>query len=110
MTLINRVANLISNITLNLLYGAKVSDVNTGHKVFKREVFNHVKITSDNFTFETEITAKLLNLGYKIHEIPITYAARSKKEGKKITWSEALKMYWGIIKYKSSNIHRLSKK
>lgn len=105
MALINRIANLISNITLNLLYGAKISDVNTCHKAFKREVFDKIKITSENFTFETEITAKLLNLGYEIYEMPIKYTARSKEEGKKITWLKAWQMYWGIIRYKlgSSN-------
>jgi len=100
MALMNRIANIISNITLNLLYGAKISDVNTGHKIFKREVFDRIQLMSENFMFETEITAKLLNLGYQIYEVPINYIARSKKDGKKITWLKALQMYWGIIKYK----------
>jgi len=101
MAPINRIANIISNITLNLLYGTKISDVNTGHKIFRREVFDRIQIMSENFMIETEITAKLLNLGYEIYEVPIDYAARSKKDGKKITWSKALQMYWGIIKYRS---------
>ncbi len=100
MALINRIANMISNITLNLLYGTRISDVNTGHKIFRREIFDRIQIASNGFTLETEITAKLLNLRYKIYEVPITYVARSKKEGKKIRWLEALAMYWGIIKYK----------
>jgi len=99
MHLINRIANIVSNITLNLLYNTKISDVNTGHKVFKRDVLNDIKLISENFTFETEITAKLLNRGYEIYEVPIGYDARSKKEGKKISWLKALQMYWGIIKY-----------
>lgn len=100
MAVINRIANMISNITLNLLYGTRISDVNTGHKIFRREIFDRIQIASKDFTFETEITAKLLNLGYVIYEVPIGYVARSKKEGKKITWLAALEMYWGIIKYK----------
>jgi len=99
MHLINRIANIVSNITLNLLYNTKISDVNTGHKVFKRDVLNDIKLISENFTFETEITAKLLNRGYEIYEVPIEYDARSKKEGKKMNWLKALQMYWGIIKY-----------
>jgi len=99
MHLINRIANIVSNITLNLLYNTKISDVNTGYKVFKRNVLNDIKLISENFTFETEITAKLLNRGYEIYEVPIEYDARSKKEGKKMNWLKALQMYWGIIKY-----------
>lgn len=99
MHLINRIANIVSNITLNLLYNTKISDVNTGYKVFKRDVLNDIKLISENFTFETEITAKLLNRGYEIYEVPIEYDARSKKEGKKINWPKAFQMYWGIIKY-----------
>lgn len=100
MHFINIIANIVSNITLNLLYSTKISDVNTGYKMFKRNVLNNIKLISNNFTFETEITAKLLNRGYKIYEVPIEYDARSKKEGKKISWLKALQMYWGIIKYR----------
>ena len=104
MHLINRIANIVSNITINLLYNTKISDVNTGYKIFKRDVLNDIKLISKNFTFETEITAKLLNRGYKIYEVPIEYDARSKKEGKKMGWLKALQMYWGIIKYRFENI------
>lgn len=104
MHLINRIANIVSNITINLLYNTKISDVNTGYKIFKRDVLNDIKLISKNFTFETEITAKLLNRGYKIYEVPIGYDARSKKEGKKMGWLKALQMYWGIIKYRFENI------
>ena len=100
MHFINRLANIISNATVNLLFNAKISDVNTGYKVFRKSVLNDIGITSKEFVFETEITAKLLNRGYKIYEVPITYTARSKEEGKKITWPKALQMYWGIIKYR----------
>ena len=100
MRFINRIANIVSNITLNLLYNTKISDVNTGHKVFKRDVLNNIKLISENFTFEAEITAKLLNRGYEIYEVPIGYTARSKKEGKKMGWLKALQMYCGIIRYR----------
>jgi hypothetical protein len=63
-------------------------------------VLNDIRIKSSCFAFETEITAKLLNRGYKIYEVPITYIARSRKEGKKITWAKALQMYWNIVKFR----------
>ena len=100
MHFINRIANIISNITVNLLFNAKISDINTGYKAFRKNVLNDIRITSMGFAFETEVTAKLLNKGYKIFEVPITYTARTKKEGKKITWPKALWMYWKIIEYR----------
>jgi len=100
MRFINRIANIVSNITLNLLYNTEISDVNTGYKVFRRDVLSDIKLISKNFTFEAEITAKLLNRGYSIYEVPIGYTARSKKEGKKMGWLKALQMYCGIIRYR----------
>lgn len=100
MHFVNRFANNISNLTVNLLFHTKISDINTGYKVFKKHVLADIKITSMGFAFETEATTKLLKKGYKICEVPITYAARSKEEGKKITWLQALSMYWKIIECK----------
>lgn len=108
MRFVNKMANIVSTLTVNLLFNAKITDVNTGYKVFRKNALNNIKLISKNFIFETEITAKLLNKGYKIHEVPINYTARSKKEGKKITWLDALQMYWGIIKYKFRPDHQIN--
>ncbi len=100
MTLINRAANILSNITFNLLFATHLSDMNTCYKVFRKEVIEDIRITSKNFGFDSEITAKVVQKGYHIHEVPINYAARSKKEGKKINWGTACQLYWGIIKHR----------
>ena len=100
---INKIANIISNITLNLLFNTKITDVNTCYKVFKKDVLKNISLDSNNFEFETEITAKLLKAGYRIQEVPIRYVARSKEEGKKMKWFDALMMYWGLIKYRFMN-------
>ena len=100
MHLINRIANIVTNATVNMLFNAKITDVNTCYKVFRKGALDDIKITSKDFTFDTEITAKLLNKGYKIYEVPIRYTARSKTEGKKITWLKALQTFWAIIRYK----------
>ncbi|MFH1782096.1 MAG: glycosyltransferase family 2 protein [Candidatus Omnitrophota bacterium] len=100
MRLVNRISNIISNVTLRLLYRTHITDVNTCYKAFRREVFKDISIDSKRFMMETEITGKLLKAGYDIQEVPISYRARSKKEGKKITWFGALQMYGGIIKYR----------
>lgn len=100
MEFINRFANMISNVTFSILYGQRITDINTCYKVFTRESFEGIKIESKNFAFETEITIKFLKKGLKIKEIPIHYQARSSQAGKKIRWSTALEMYWPIIKYR----------
>ncbi len=100
MKLINRIANRISTVTVNLLLGAQLTDVFCCHKVFRREVLNGINITSKNFAFDSELTVKLLGLGYKIEEVPIDYIARSKSDGKKMNWYFALQMYAGLLKYK----------
>ncbi len=95
-----RLANIFSNLTVNILYGAQLSDVNTCFKVFKKEVLKNMTITSANFSFEAEITAKLLKKGYSIQEVPIDYVARSKKSGKKMNWRTALEMYFALFQYR----------
>jgi len=98
--LINVAANKISNITLNCLYGTKVTDVNTCYKVFTRHAQEGITIKGKHFDMDTELTVKLLQKGLSIKEVPITYAPRSRSEGKKIKWSTALSMFWMIIKYR----------
>ena len=100
MTIINRLANLLTNKTLNLLYHARITDVNSGYKVFRREVLKDITITSNHFALETELTVKMLKKGYSIVEVPIHYSARTRAEGKKINWWTALKLYFGLFKYK----------
>ncbi|MBU0468695.1 MAG: glycosyltransferase family 2 protein, partial [Candidatus Omnitrophica bacterium] len=94
-------ANISSNIVFNLLFGTKITDINTCYKAFKKDVIKSITIESTDFTFETEVTSKLINRGEKIIEIPIDYVARSKEQGKKINWGKAWKMFWGMIKYKN---------
>ncbi|MDD4955650.1 MAG: glycosyltransferase family 2 protein [Candidatus Omnitrophica bacterium] len=98
MKFINYIANIISNITVNLISATSLTDINTGLKAFSREVLDDIEIVSEKFTFETEFTMKALKAGYRISEIPINYIARDK--GKKINWLDALKMYAGIIKFR----------
>jgi len=100
MEFVNRFANNISNRTINLLYGSKITDINTCYKVFTRQAFEGITIRGNHFSMDTEVTVKFLLKGYTIKEVPISYVARSRAEGKKIKWSTALVMYWQIIKYR----------
>jgi len=100
MLFINRFANMVSNLIFTLLYFYPLSDINTCFKVFRREVLDSFVIKSKKFEFETEVTAKIVKRGYKILEVPIEYIARSRRDGKKICWREALEMFWCILKYR----------
>lgn len=100
MALINRLANRISNFTINILFNCQLSDFHTCFKLFKKEVLSDIEIVSKNFSFDTEITAKLLDKGYQIFEVPIDYVARERGEGKKITWASALETYFFLLKYR----------
>lgn len=97
---VNRWANIISNMTFQLLYGKKITDINTCFKLFRAADIKALNIVSDHFAFETEVTAKLVRKGLKILEIPIAYEARSESEGKKINWLTALGMYGAIIRFR----------
>jgi len=99
MAFINRLANRISNITINLLYGTELSDIQTCFKVFKSDLVKNLQLSSDGFSLDTELTAKLLNQKHRIYEVPITYVARHRKEGKKMTWGKALTNYFALLRY-----------
>lgn len=94
-----RVANMMTNLTLNLIYRTKLSDINTCFKVFKKEALDGIDITSSHFGFDTEVTVKILKKGIRIHEIPIDYVGRSRQEGKKITFRTSFRSYLGILVY-----------
>ncbi len=98
MTFINRAANIFSNISFNLLYGTRLTDINTCYKTITKDALQGMRFSSTHFGFDGEVTAKLAKKGFRIMEIPIHYKARTKQEGKKIDWPKALKLYWTIIK------------
>lgn len=94
-----RLANLMTNWTLNWIFGCKMTDNNTCYKVFKKDVLSDIVITSTLFGFDCEVTVKLLQKGIHIHEIPIDYVARSKQEGKKINFVTSFGSYLQIFRY-----------
>lgn len=67
----------------NLLYNVKITDMETCYKAFKSEIIKRIKIESNRFDFEPEVTTKILKQGYHILEVPISYSGRKFKEGKK---------------------------
>lgn len=94
------VGNLALSLVTSLLYLRRITDMETGYKVFKKDVLNGINLRAKRFDFEPEITAKILKKGYRVLEIPITYACRDFKEGKKISWKDGLMALWFLLKYR----------
>jgi len=88
----------ILSFLTNLLYGSKLTDVYCGYKVFKTNILKNLKLVSNGFEIESELTVKSLKKGYKITEVPIDYFPRSFDQGKKIRLSNGLKAILIIIK------------
>jgi len=95
--------NLFLTLITNLLYGAKITDMETGYKVFKMEVIKNINLKAKRFDLEPEITAKILKRGYKIIEVPIDFVGRKFEEGKNITWRDGVKALYYLIKYRISD-------
>ena len=79
----------------NILNNQSITDAHTCYKVFPKEVISKIKLVEDGFSFCPEFSTKIVKLGYKIFEVPISYSSRSKKEGKKITYRDGFL----VIKY-----------
>jgi len=94
------IGNKILSIATTILYQKKVTDMETCYKLIKSDIIKNIKIDSNRFDFEPEITAKLLKKRYKIKEVPIEYNCRSFEEGKKITWKDGIKALYVLLKYR----------
>ncbi|MCX5813439.1 MAG: glycosyltransferase family 2 protein [Proteobacteria bacterium] len=93
------VGNKLITLLSNMLTDLNLTDMETCYKVFKKEMLEGIRIESDRFGFEPEITAKMARKGCRIYEVPISYYGRSYEEGKKITWRDGAKAVFTIIKY-----------
>ena len=93
-------ANRLLTLTTNLLYNTILTDMETGYKVFRREVVQGMRLRSNRFNFEPEFTAKILKRGWRVYEIPISFNPRSYAEGKKIRFRDALQAFWTLFRYR----------
>ncbi|MDA8355432.1 MAG: glycosyltransferase family 2 protein [Actinomycetota bacterium] len=94
------IGNRFLSLVTNILYRSTLSDMETCYKLFDRRVIEGLTIVSDRFDFEPEITAKVLRRGYRIYEVPISYAGREPDEGKKITWRDGVGALAALIRFR----------
>jgi len=92
------VGNRAVTFAANLLYNSWVSDMMTGQKAMSTELFRSLELRARGFAIEAEITARLLRGGVRIYEVPITYTARSREEGKKLTAVDGLRVVRTLLR------------
>jgi glycosyltransferase involved in cell wall biosynthesis len=85
------IGNKAVTLATNVLFDCFISDMETGYKVLRSELWKRLNLHGTRFDIEPEITARVLRLGYRIHEVPISYYARSRDEGKKLTWMDGVR-------------------
>jgi glycosyltransferase involved in cell wall biosynthesis len=91
----NTFLTFLSNATTNL----DLTDMETCYKVFRREIIQSIRLRSNRFGIEPEITAKVARRGYRIYEVPISYYGRDYWEGKKINWKDGFSALTTILRY-----------
>ena len=96
----NLVANRILTAAANILYGARLTDEATAYKAFRTSILREMSLDCKRFEFCPEVTAKTRRLGYRIHEVAISYNARGIAEGKKIRARDGFEAIWTLIKYR----------
>jgi glycosyltransferase involved in cell wall biosynthesis len=106
---VNGLANLLLTLMTNLLYGVRISDMETAYKMVRRDVFDRLVLECRRFDFEPEITAKLLRCGYPILEVPISYAPRSRRQGKKIKWQDGVIAVAVLLRYRWAPLGRIAR-
>jgi glycosyltransferase involved in cell wall biosynthesis len=90
--------NKAVTMATNVLYNCWISDVMTCHKAMRTELFRSLPLRERGFAIEPEIAARLLRAGERIHEVPISYHARSRDEGKKLTSTDGLRVLRTLVR------------
>jgi glycosyltransferase involved in cell wall biosynthesis len=88
----------------NIFTGIKLTDMMTCYKLIPSTVIKSLHLKENRFGFEPEVTVKLAKIkGLQIKEVPISYAARDKAEGKKINWKDGIRVMYCLLRYRLFN-------
>lgn len=96
------VANRSLTLLTNLLFGARITDMETCYKIMRADVARSLELESNRFDIEPEITAKLLLSGHRIRELPVAFKPRQRAEGKKIGWRDGVRALRVLAGYRFS--------
>jgi glycosyltransferase involved in cell wall biosynthesis len=86
--------NKTVTMAANVLFDSWLSDVETCYKLMPLTLYRSLDVRSAGFGMEAEVTGKLLRQGVRPYEVPISYRARSREEGKKLTWKDGVEALW----------------
>jgi glycosyltransferase involved in cell wall biosynthesis len=95
---IRHTANLLFTILLNALFKAHLTDIMTGYKMIKTDLFKSLRLDANGFNIEPEITIRVIEKGVSIREVPVSYSARSIEDGKKIRVKDSFSIIFTIIR------------
>ena len=109
MKLANWTANKLLTLAANIMFGARITDEATAYKAFRREVLNAMELKCMRFEFCPEVTAKVLRLGYRIHEVPVSYNPRGILEGKKSRWQDGVEAMNTLVRYRLAPLSSFAK-
>jgi dolichol-phosphate hexosyltransferase len=101
------VGNRLVTTLTNVLFNCYIRDMETGFKAMRTELMRRLRLSGTRFDIEPEITARLLRLGYRIHEVPIVYYARRREEGKKLTWMDGVRAIGTLVRLRLTPARRL---
>ncbi len=93
------IGNQLLTLLSNMLSDLNLTDMETGYKLFRREVIQSIELEESRFGFEPEITAKIAKGHWRIYEMGISYSGRTYEEGKKIAWQDGFRAIWCVLKY-----------
>jgi glycosyltransferase involved in cell wall biosynthesis len=96
----HQVGNKMLTLVTNILFDTTLTDMETCYKVFTRDVARRLDIKSQRWGIDPEITAKILRMGVRIYEIPISYTGREMWEGKKISWRDGIAVVGTLVRYR----------
>jgi len=99
--------NKAVTLATNLLFDCYISDMETGYKVLRSDLWRRLSLKGMRFDIEPDITARVLRLGYRIHEVPIRYYARGREEGKKLTWMDGVAAFGALLRLRLSSNNAL---
>lgn len=97
--LLAQMGNRYMNILINVLFGGNLSDSYVCYKVGPLKLWRDLKLKSNGFEIEAEITTKIIRSGYRIREVPIKYLPRTFGDGKKINWQDVIKGTFTLLRF-----------
>ncbi len=95
------VGGKVTTLWGNLLYNTYLSDMHGAYKVMPLALWRDLDLRATGFEFDSEVTGKLLRRGHRIYEVPIHYSARSRAEGKKLTWKDGVGSLWTLTRIRA---------